>query len=99
MTKAERLAVIRERSRAVRGYDLGPIPKTKKRGDPPKPGNWAPMPIHYGVSLYCRLPGWVNKADWPVEPLVKPKRRRKKSPLTKIAEQWRFLEKSDLIRA
>jgi hypothetical protein len=88
MNQAQRLQLLKEKLRAVRGYDLPPIPKPER----PKQKSFKPMQrglYPYGVSLCERRSRWVELPDVkPKGKTLRPMRSNSVSPLTRIAEQY-----------
>jgi hypothetical protein len=76
--------MLRDRLKAVRGYELPPIPKTKPRREEPKRGFHfnpiAPMRMDVGPRN-----DWIKKPDEKPEKRFRPSRKEMTSPLTLIA--------------
>jgi hypothetical protein len=91
MTRTERARLLRDRLRAVRGYDLPPYPKGAKVEAPVvKNTTGKGLGVFYGVSVWERRRGWVGRADAKPASAPKPKRTARISPLIRIAEQYPF---------
>lgn len=86
MNKDERAQLLRERMKAVRGYELPPLPKAKPRREEPKRGFHfnpiAPMRMDVGPRY-----DWVKTGDELPKEELRPLRKERVSPLTRISEQ------------
>lgn len=95
MDRTQRAQLIRSRFRAIGGlpYSAGTIPKNRATGPfSTRKGSGKPLAVFYGVSMAHRMPDWLRTKNEPEKPLVAPKHSCGKTALTRIAEQWRYLE-------